>query len=236
MVEGDLFREVEEDMRRERLARAWEKYGVYVLAVAVLIVVVTAGLQISAWWNEKRASETGERFVKALRLAEEGNAVDMMAAFEKIAQDAPRGYATLASLRRAAAAVEAGRKDDAIALYQAVANDAFADKTLRTFAELQLAALQIETVTAAQIVERLTPINAPGNAWRHSARELMGLAHMKAGNRADAEALFQDIAADPDAPADLRRRAQLMLALLVSPSTARPEAARELPNNEAKTQ
>ncbi len=236
MVEGDLFREVEEDMRRERLARAWEKYGVYVLIAALLIVLVTAGIQINAWWNAKRASETGESFVKALRLAEEGKTAEMVAALDKIAREAPRGYAVLATLRSAAAAAEAGRMDDAIALYQSVANDAFSDENLRNFAELQLAALQIDKVPPADIVKRLSPMNTAGNAWRHSARELIGLAHFKAGNAGDAEALFQDIAADPEAPAELRRRAQIMLALLVSPLNAKPEAAKELPQNEAKTQ
>ena len=38
----DLFREVEEDLRREQFSKLWEKYGAWVIGLAVGIVVLTA--------------------------------------------------------------------------------------------------------------------------------------------------------------------------------------------------
>lgn len=236
MVEGDLFREVEEDLRREQLARAWDKYGIYVLGLAALIVVVAAGMQIYDWWQYKRSSEAGAAYVNALKLGEDGKQAEMRAALEKLAREAPRGYALLATLRAAAAAVDAGKAGEAVTLYQSVANDAFADENLRSFALIQTASLQVDTLSAGDIAAKLKSLNVAGNAWRHSARELMGLAYFRAGKSAEAEQLFQDIAADPEAPQEMRRRAQTMLALLVSPLDTKPEPVKEPSQNEAKTQ
>ncbi len=40
---SDIFREVDEDLRREQFKRLWDRFGTYVIGLAVLIVVVTAG-------------------------------------------------------------------------------------------------------------------------------------------------------------------------------------------------
>ena len=40
----DIFHEVDEEVRRERLQKLWERYSIYIIALAVLIV---AG--VGAW-------------------------------------------------------------------------------------------------------------------------------------------------------------------------------------------
>ncbi len=40
---SDIFREVEEEVRREQAKKLWDRYGAYVIGVAVLLVAVTAG-------------------------------------------------------------------------------------------------------------------------------------------------------------------------------------------------
>jgi hypothetical protein len=51
----------------------------------------------------------------------------------------------------------------------------------------------------------------PGNAFRHSAREALGLAAYKAGNMPQARQWFQAIADDAQSPRNVANRAQMML-------------------------
>ena len=61
MSENDnIFREVDEDMRREQIAKMWDKYGVFVLVGAILIIVVVGGYNVYNWWAAKRAAENGQ--------------------------------------------------------------------------------------------------------------------------------------------------------------------------------
>jgi hypothetical protein len=236
MVEGDIFREVEEDIRRERLARAWNDYGVYVLLAAFAIVAGVAGYQAWQWWTLKKASENGEAFVKAIQLGEDGKTDDMTAALTRIAEDGGRGYAALARLRSAHAAAEAGKTDVAAATYLAVADDGLADPFLRDFARVQWATLSVDAAPQGEIVKRMQPLASVTGPWRHSARELMGLAAYKAANMRDAEQHFQDIAADAEAPTEIRRRAQTMLAVLPKSKTPEAPQTKEPTGNETKTQ
>ena len=57
-------------------------------------------------------------------------------------------------------------------------------------------------------------LTADTNPLRHSAREALGLAAWKEGNSADAQKLFEQIAADDAAPRDMRERAELMSELI----------------------
>ncbi len=63
------------------------------------------------------------------------------------------------------------------------------------------------------MVKRLGDMAEPGNPWRNSARELLGLAAYRAGDFSKAVAWFQDIALDPQAPESLRVRAEMIIEL-----------------------
>jgi hypothetical protein len=40
---SDIFREVDEDLRREQVRKLWDRFAPYVIGLAVLIVAATAG-------------------------------------------------------------------------------------------------------------------------------------------------------------------------------------------------
>src|SRR6185312_14041099 len=77
---ADIFREIEEDLRAERMQQLWKRYGSWVIALAALIVI---GAGVFSWWRDHqtkvRAAE-GERYAAALQLADQGDAASAAAA------------------------------------------------------------------------------------------------------------------------------------------------------------
>lgn len=236
MVESDFFREVDEDLRRERMAKMWDAYGVYVLAVAALIVASVAGYKASQWWAAKKAAENGEVFVKALTLGEEGKTAEMTAALLKISQEGSRGYALLAKLHLAARLNADGETAKAAAEYDAVARDGYASDVIRGYATLQSAALALDTSGMDEIRGRLQSLDKAESPWRPSARELIGLAAYKDGRFDEAEEMFQLLMTDGNTPPQMKSRARTMLALLVKPAAESSGQPKEPARDEAKTQ
>src|SRR5262245_18087432 len=76
----DIFREVDEDLRREQLKKLWDRYGSYVMGLAILIVVAVGGYKGWEWWELRQAQASGDRFVAALKLAEQNKHDDAIAA------------------------------------------------------------------------------------------------------------------------------------------------------------
>jgi hypothetical protein len=225
MSDGDIFREVNEEMRRDKMKSLWSRYGGLVIGVAVLIVVGVGAYRGWSYWEQNRMQSAGAEFQSALALAEDGKTDEARAALESLRTEAPAGYAALARLRLAAADARAGKRDEAIALYDDIAADGAVDPIFRDYARVQAATLLIDTAEASAIKERVGGLDVDGNPWRSSARELIGLSAWRSGDLDAAQAQFSGILVDQSAPANLRERADMMLALIVASAPPKPAEA-----------
>jgi hypothetical protein len=212
MSDTQFIREIDEELRRERLAKLWERYGHYVVGAAVLIVAATAGWRGWEWYQLREGIKIGSRFEAALTLAESGKHAEAEQEFAALAQEATWGYRLLARMRLAA---ETGTRDAAAgaAAYDAIAADGSIDAAVRDVARLRAALLLLDTAQVAEIASRVEPLMAPGSPFRFSARETLALARYKAGEREAARKMFAELAVDPRTPPALRNRAEVMLAL-----------------------
>ena len=225
----NIFREVDEDLRREQMAKIWDKYGVYIFACAALIIVVVAGYNGYKWWDNKRSAEGGTAFYEATRLIDEKKPAEAIDALTKLASTGSSGYKTLAQLRIAATKVQDGHKSEAIALYDQIAQSGV-DPILRDFSKLQAASLRLDDADQKEIKDRVAGLNTDTNPWRYSAKELLGLAAFRSGDMSESEKVFGQILSDSGAPAEMRKRAEIMLALLVKApkqSDAAPAAQKD---------
>jgi len=141
---SDIFHEVDEEVRREQLKKLWDRYGNYVVAAAVLVVVVLAAWRGYQWWEAKKAAETGAAFEAAAALAEAGKHADAEAAYAKIVADGTAGYRHLARLREAAQLAQVDAKA-AVAAYETIAADASVGPVLQDLAALRAGAMLIST-------------------------------------------------------------------------------------------
>jgi len=220
---SDIIREVDEELRRERLANFWKKYGGYLAFAAFLIVAGTAGWRGYEYYSQKQAEAASERYAAAQKLAADPTKTDeAIAAFKAIAADAPSSYKLLA---RFSAAAELGKKDakEGAAAFDAIANDSSVDKLMREVASIRGASLVVDTADVADMQKRLTPALADGSAFKHSAKELLALAHLRAGDQASAQRLLLELAFDPETPPGMRNRAQRLQATLFSAPAGTPE-------------
>jgi hypothetical protein len=213
----DFIREVEEEYRRDKAIEAWKRYQNWIIGLAILIVIAAGGWRY--WQSQQRvaAEAAGARFESAVQIAREGKGQDAEQAFLEIAKSGPKGYAVLARFR--AAAEIAGRdRAEAVTIYDALATDPGVNAILQNVARLRSAFLLVDTADDAEMKRRIEPLAAPTSAFRHSARELLGLAALKAENYEAAGRWFDMIVADPQAPQTLRERAGTMLGLVAAGS------------------
>ena len=99
---SELFDEVDEEVRREQLKKLWDKYSIYVVALAILIVAGVGGWRGYQYLEAKKAAEAGAAFDRAAELSDQNKHAEAEAAFADLAAKAPYGYRVLARLRTAA--------------------------------------------------------------------------------------------------------------------------------------
>ncbi len=215
MSDSSFLREVDEAVRQDALKRLWDRYGLLAVLAAVLIVAGVAGYKGWGYWRVQQAAEAGARFTGALSLSEEGKTGDAVTAFKELAEDGPGGYRLLSRFQLAAADAEAGRTAEAVKTYDALAADSGLGEVLQGLAQVRAALLLVDEASLADMKGRLEALADGIGPWRHSARELLGLAAYRTGDTEAAERYFTRAAVDPGVPPNLRRRAEMMLALVV---------------------
>jgi hypothetical protein len=221
---SDIFHEVDEDIRREQLRKLWDRFGPYVLGLAVLIVIGTAGYKGWEYWQARQAAANGERFLAALQLDADGKRDDALKAFEAISKDGSGEYPTLARFRAAAEEALNGNHSAAIADFDALSKDAGANADIRAMAKLRAALLTVDDASFADIEARIGDLATVGNPWRQSAREILGLAAWRTGEYAAARKYFDQITNDVATSKELYDRSQIMLALIAAKIGPEPPA------------
>jgi hypothetical protein len=229
-----LAREIDEELRREQLLKLWERYGVYAIAAAVLVVAGIGGYQYYEHRRAAAAEAAGASLIAATREAGQSKNAEAQKALEGIAANAPSGYALIARLRLAAAERDAGKTAEAAAAFEAIAKESSVDPLLTDYAQLQAAMLRLDSASWTDMQNRLNGLAADGNAWRFSARELLGLAAQKAGKTDAARAEFARLLSDRGTPPGIAERARIMLAMLTEAELAGVPTPKAAPGGDDK--
>jgi hypothetical protein len=209
---SDIFQEVEEEVRRERLEKIWKEYGDYIVAAACLLVIGVAGLQLWRVYDQRENAKASEAYMQAEQLYESGQTDLAAQSFAHIASTAPGGYAAVARLQEADAMMVSGKHDDAVALYKKIA--AGDNALLGDVARIHEAWGVVDTSSRPGIEALLAPLTDPNSAWRFAAQEILAYWDYRNGQMAKAAQEYAGLAASAGAPTQLHARALAMSTFL----------------------
>jgi hypothetical protein len=212
---SEIFDEVDEEVRREQLKKLWDKYSIYIIAAAVLIVAAVGGWRGYQYLEAKKAAEAGAALNKAIELSEQNKHSEAEAAFADLAAKAPAGYRTLARFHLAAEAATRDAKAGA-KIFDELAADRSIGTEQQELARIRAAGLLLDSAPYSEMLQRLHSETAPGATFRHTARELLVLSAFRANDSAATRQWLDQIALDADTPPGLRSRAEALQALLPS--------------------
>ena len=212
---ADIFHEVDEEVRREQLKKLWDRYSIYLIALAVLIIASMAAWRGYEYWVAKKAAAAGAQFEAAIALSEEGKRAEAEAAFAKVAAEAPAGYRVLARMR-AAGALAQSKATDAVKAYDEISADASLGAIWQDLAAVRAGLLLVDTAPLTEMRRRLEPAAEPTRSFRHTARELLALSAWRNHDVAAAQKYLDMIAGDAESPTGVRARADVLSALITA--------------------
>lgn len=226
MSDDSFIREVEDELRSDKLNTFWSKYKVLVVGGAVAIVLATAGKQGWDYWQNSVAAASGDRFIEAVELSNEGKHEEAIASLEALSADGSGQYPALSKIRLAAEYAKSGEPDKAVEAFDTISEDPAFDEALRNVARLRAGLLLVDHGTYEDVSNRLLSMADTGKSFRHSAREGLGLAAWKAKDYKQALIWFEAIVQDGQAPSGVQERARIMMQLLAGQGV-KPEKTQE---------
>ncbi len=215
---SDFLRELEEDIREERILVLWQKYGSYLIGLALAIVIGTAGYTLWKYMKHRNQLQAHVSFSGAVSLMDQGRKEEALIAFQTLA-DEGGGYGKLAQL------YEASILHHPEELYAQISKENASDPALGTLPKLLMAARSLER---PHVLTDLQSLSAPNNAWAPLSLELLALSDLKKGDQVKAAEQYIQMLKEPYLTESEQIRASLMLSQLdVPPSLLEQETAKE---------
>lgn len=209
----DIFEEVDEELRKDKYQDLASQYGPWVLGGALAIIVSAAGFQGWQAWQTSVREEASDQFMVAVNLLDDGQTALASRAFEGVVENGTAGYASMALLRRAGIALDAGDAQAAAALYEQAAA-ASADPLVSDLASLKAVWAGWDGLSFNDVEIRLSPLTDASSPFRHLARESIAAAALQGGDLVRARREYQFLSNSFDAPPGVMRRASEALARL----------------------
>lgn len=213
--DSDVFkREVDEELRRERVNSFVARYGWLLIGGAVLLLAAIGGW---IWWQnsqEAQAGQNSDRLIQVVEQLDQNNAKAAAPTIDELANSNREGYRIAAQFARANAQVQTNAVPAAIETLKGVAGNEDAPQPYRDAALIRQTQLEYDRLPPAEVEQRLRPFAQAGNAWHGSAGEMLGIALMRQQKMQEAGRVFEALARDLSVPPSIRGRAIQMASSL----------------------
>lgn len=211
----DVFEQVEEELRSERykrLARTWLPIGAGVGAIALISALGWWGYQT---WQTNEADKASVAYQRGIEAFAAGNMDQANTAFGEAADTASRGYKALALMQQAGIAVEQGKNDEAVRLFDEAAK-AGRDPIIADGASLKAAYLLLDKGSLEDMTKRLEPLTGEKRPYRALAQEALATVQLLNNKTVEAREIFVQLQLGQDVPQTVRQRAVVAVQLIDS--------------------
>lgn len=232
---SDIFNEVDEELRRDQVENLFRRYLPHMIAVAVFIVAGVAGREAWNWYQVQRDTREANTYAAANQLLKDGKNNAALKAFEQISRSGPKGYALIARLQAADAAMRAGNQALALDYYHQAAQ-ATEDPLFRDLAIIKSVMIQFSSMDFEEMESDLNDAIQPGRPYRALARELIASKALAVGKKERARSEYKSLEQALDTSSGVLQRAQIALSLLgPEPAANKTQDASKMPQKSDTT-
>ena len=205
---SDVFQEVEEEYRREQMAKLWKKYQVPIIGAVAALVLGVAGLQGWNYWRARHLEASSRSYELIGTKIDAGAGTEKVVADDlaKLAASGSGGYPMAAQFQEAALRAELGDTKTAVKIYDGITAKGSGGTVLSDYAQLRAALVLSESAPLADLESRLQRIAGNGpcavnaSAWCVQAQEVLAYATWRAGKKDAALKIYAGILALPIEP------------------------------------
>ncbi len=203
---ANIFREVDEDIRKERYINLFRKYGVYVIAIIVIIVGTLAGIQFYSGYQVNKNEMLFAEYINII----EKNSGDTL---EKLSDSGNTSNLFLNGmylLKRSDLLVASGQIDQAtLLLSEAIENNAL-NKIHNDVAIYKLLMINIETISIEEIKSYQNKLISEVDAF-YLTEELIAIKFLIDGQKEDAIKKFSELSTNNSVPIEIKNRSAVFI-------------------------
>jgi hypothetical protein len=209
-----FLREVDEELRKDQALHVWQNYGRWIVGLVVAGLIAFGGWLY--WQSHSGASrgEEGEKLKAAIKALSENKGQEAEAPLKELAASSSVGFSATARFAQADALLAKNDLKGGAAILATIAGDTGVPQEFRDLALIRQTAAEYDSLKPDQVVARLSGIAVKDSPWFGSAGEMVAIAQLRMGKRAEAGKLYADISKTDGVPQAIRTRSLQMAGVL----------------------
>ncbi|MCP4393290.1 MAG: tetratricopeptide repeat protein [Alphaproteobacteria bacterium] len=218
-----LFREIEEDLRMEKLKKIWDKYNIVIFAMMIIVIGAVGGKYALHSWNTYIRTNDSNIYLNAAKALRADDKKLAISELNRLEHSAKTNYNEIAAYKRALIKAKGG--DYAELNKIAASKNSFNEVAAVTSAMHSIGNTDNDKKEKQEAYENalksLEVHKSPTSPWRGTALEMSAIVALNEGNTEEARMNLQAIINDEHLSIKIKERATEMLATLPEATAAK---------------
>ena len=206
---ADIFDEVSEELKQDRLIQIWKKYSKYIISFLFITIISIFSYQLFIYWDKKKLEANSQQFFNAIDKLENKKYEESSRIFFKSSNEDNEGYRVLSLFGLAETNYKSGNINEMILNYKNIYEDTNVDLYYRDLSRL-LSVMKDNVSTFDQQINILKPILNSPSKLQLLAAELEVMLYIKFENINEALVKLNNLLIRPDISLEQKSRLELI--------------------------
>ena len=205
---SDILRQVDEELRQDRLLNLWRRYRIYLIGGLILLISSALGYQINKSLNQSFYEGEVEKYISTSDLVDFNQAIENLGKIENSNQLLISG---IAQIKIATLLMENGKIQESKAKLLEIINEDKTDATLTDLAIYFYLMSSLNDLPMDKINIYLTNNKLKNSSFKYLFKETIAIKNLLTGNIKISKEVFDELINDENTPRDIVIRAAKFL-------------------------
>ena len=202
---SDILRQVDEDLRKDRLLNLWRSYRIYIVGSIFIILISLSGYQYFLSSTQSKNEAIVEQYINSINSIDVNTSIEQLIELNESDNPFIKG---LAKLKRAELYFVTENKEQAIELLESISFDKSLNQIIRDLALYKYLMIQLDTLDKDLYFEIIDSQDLNVSKFKYLFKELKALKYLIEGDQINSLEIFETIISDEDCPIDLKKRSE----------------------------
>ncbi len=207
---SDILRQVDDDLRREKITKLWNKYGLYAILLSVIIIVSVIGYQLNVSISKSKNESLVEKYINA---ANSDYFIKQIPLYEAVISADNKYLSGLAELKTSKLQIENGNIEEGLIVLEKITENKEYDIIIRDLATYLLLMTKIEDPDNEAFTSNLTKDRIENSSFKYLFLEIIAIRKLILGNFEEAKSDLNYLISNLDLPIEIRNRANKFIEL-----------------------
>ena len=211
---ANIFKEVDEDIRKEKYKKLWSSYGKYLIGLIISIILI---FSINQYLVSKNIADNKRLLDVYFTATEDIEKNQFELAYEnliKIYNDKNTTLAVFSAFKLSETYLENNNKIDAIAVLENIFSNNSLETIYREIALYKYIMINFDVLDISEIESKISTINIMERQLNPYFNELLGIKYITIDNKARASSIFNELSSSENTPFDLKIRLEKLIQIV----------------------